>query len=208
MELSDEFFHDLDITLKISDWFYNKYGINPYDNYKFREFKLASLVKLKLNTRCVLYAGRSGADSHIPELKKDKTEMKTATVKLTKNNKIPINQKMGEWDKQNDQSRRLETLMSDSFIFGLVDRPFADPFFMIFVHNANDVSKIINLLETKQQDFILRENDCINNGKRIPRDTISITINELLKCCDNSDIVYYGEKLTTREFLNKGVLNV
>lgn len=202
--MNQDAYTELYQILDLNDKFKSKHGFNPFDNYFWREMILADKFTSLYNHNCVIYPGRTGPDAHIPSLNKSKTETKSCSGKLLKSGFLSKSQKVGEWDKQNDEIRRERTLKSDSFLFGIFDSECQGRLlFFASVTDDSSVERITKLLGNKQQAFIIKENECRINNKRISRDSIDLNLTELLHCIDNNDVYFNGMNYKANDLLYK-----
>lgn len=181
-----------------------KVGTNLFDNYKYREWLLVHHFNNKLKTNMVLQTQRFGPDA----LNDGKVvEIKTCNLKprIFLHTLSESDFKRGfEWDKQNDQKRRQETLNDDEYIFGM----FAEHkcAFAFYINNPIEVKKIHSLLRSKQNAFLKMMTECHFQNKRVSRDSIRLTLNELAE--RRIQGYQYMTGINNQEWFHYGTLDI
>jgi hypothetical protein len=182
-----------------------KVGTNLFDNYKYREWLLVHHFNNKLKSNIILQTQRFGPDA----LNDGKTvEIKTCSLKprIFLHALSESDFKRGfEWDKQNDPKRRQETLTDQEYIFGM----FAEHkcAFAIYINNPNEVKKVHKLLRSKQSAFLKMMTECHFQNKRVSRDSIRLTLDELANYQIQGYQYMTGLKLN-QEWFSYGPLNI
>lgn len=174
-------------VLEIKKNFQNKYGFDPFDNYKYREimsiFVIQNIdISVKLKMR-----GRHGED--YINYKSKYGEIKTSLNK----NKNKINCHF-EFDKQNDKNKRDKVLEIDSLVFTVFERDSFIPLEIIYINNDNSIKTFRNIISRKQNDFLIKYKD-----KKINRDSIQIKYSDI---CNIEDIVIVKKDRIKEYFKN------
>jgi hypothetical protein len=181
----------------------NQVGTNLFDNYKYREWLLVESLNSKLRTSIVMQKQRSGPDA----INNGRTvEIKTCSLKprvFVHSLCEPDFKKSFEWDKQNDPKRRQETLDDEEYIFGMFTEHRCA--FAFYVNCPKEVKKVHALLKEKQRAFLACMEENKKNNKRMSRDSIRITLDELgTKRVQGHQFILGADG---QEFVSYGVMN-
>tara|TARA_R100000808_G_scaffold23989_1_gene54160 strand:+ start:562 stop:1182 length:621 start_codon:yes stop_codon:yes gene_type:complete len=144
-------------------------------NYGWREHHTAQESRTLFEGlhRC---PGLHGIDAESKEC--SNVEMKSCKSKILKSGKISSSAKF-EWDKQNDKERRENTLKSNGFVFSLYEK--AKLLIQIIIKDKKGTQQMKEILIKKQKEFLKMVEDCKKTNKRIPRDSICVSLHDLIE---------------------------
>lgn len=181
-------------------------GFNPFDNYNFRLLGLEKIIDdfnifedFQFNTL------RTGRDAYSKSY--ENIEIKTSkltTKKLTKNSGVL------EFDKQNDEIRRKETLKYDALILAIHKGNEPTPVAIFILKSDDAINTFKKIVRDKQEYFIEQWDENHSNDKR-GRDSIQININEIIENLNNNDediIIINGEIISIENYNNSKYFEV
>ena len=195
----------LDIACRSIDKANELFDCNLFHNYKFRE-ELAKRELTKHGRDGVeLVEGVHGADFHTANTVNG--EVKTITVHLDRVTPGLLNREF-QFDKQNDEIRRQKTLEYDCFFFGVFHNFAPKSVISIIIDSSSGVEKLRKLLKEKQDEKVKEIEHCKSINKRLPRDTIGITINDIFAKLNDTDFeLYFNQKLISVTEFNQRLEN-
>jgi len=193
-------FQCLETALVYLKEFHRRTTVNALDNYSYREY--SSNIQLKSYLPSIFKKpGRSGDDATAIKEGYEHIEQKSGTINaktLTISN-FP----KGEFDKQADPARRAHLFNYDGLLLSCF-RPFqAYPVALVFVPKEQ-MPKLHDLMKFKQEEKIKIFEENKANGKNIGRDTITISLEDVLSNVDKSDLICYyeGNRIDPTTFIN------
>lgn len=156
-----------------------KSSTNLIDNYKFRTIQTLDLIN-KQFSNFELSKERHGPDARttntevdglllLPELKNIELKSKLC------DNKGKV---FFEFDKQNDENRRLSTLCYDGFVFSMIYKERAR--IILMGADENTVDNINKILKKEQDKFVLKL-EGKKDGEKMGRDSIQLSLEEMLQ---------------------------
>jgi len=185
--------------------YHEQTGENPIDNYSFREIGAISQVQKNFNSSIERLSGRHGADAESNKYKQ--IEFKSCKVNPKKTiHHLRLRDCVNfQFDKQNDAARREAVMKYDAFGFHVHRYLDPDPLLLVYVDAPRSVNKIKNdLIAGKQEEVLKVFEQYKAEGRRIPRDSISISLKEIFEVCYDSDlhILVKGVTITKSELMN------
>lgn len=199
----------LELGLKHLHDFYKLTGVNSLDNYGYREYGAIEQLKSFLPS-IKKVPGRSGDDASAIEDGYFHIEQKSGTIKTKK---LSIsNFPKGQFDKQSDPIRRDHLFKYDGLSLSCFE-PFQPyPVALVFVPKEY-MSDLHTLFKDKQEAKIAIFEQKRKNNQNIGRDTIDISLEDILSKVGRSNLICYlrGVRTDPLEFFqileNKMVLN-
>ena len=176
-------------------------GVNLIDNYSYREVTALEILKDFIPS-IKKTIGRTGDDASAPGDGYFHIEKKSGT---NKNKKLTMScfPKM-EFDKQNDPARREYIFKYDGLSLSFFEyyKPF--PTAVIFVPKEQ-IKKLHPLIKQKQLEAISIFESRTKLGKNIGRDSISISLKEIVELIKIENLICYlhGSRLDSITFFNK-----
>jgi len=184
-------------------------GMDIFYNYKYREIGTISRL-------CRLFPAIEKPIGKDPKTQKvmdaikiiDGEEKKIIEIKSAKAKFLKKSGKLrstgdNQFDKQNDEIRRKETLLYGEYVFSWWIDGLAYPYFIFYIYKDIGVQKIKFMLKQKQTNIMLPKIKSSNlKGKRLNRDTIDIGISDLLEVLDEEDVCVLdqdGEKISMKK---------
>jgi hypothetical protein len=154
----------------------NKFGVNLLHNFAYREVLVSAEIDsffedYKQDKR--IHKEDATSKTH------QKIEIKTGKSSLGKRKSGFSTSVNFEFDKQNDEIRRRESLLYDALIFSVFDPKTETPVVTAIAKYKQSVSAINKMIESKQENFLLTLQECKKANKRIPRDSISFKLPEI-----------------------------
>lgn len=171
--------------------FYKLTGVNSLDNYGYREYGANAQLKSYLPS-IFKVPGRSGDDARALDEGYEHIEQKSGTIKAKQ---LTItNFPKGQFDKQSDPARREYILTYDGLSLSCFE-PFQPyPLALIFVTKEH-MPKLHPILRSKQDKKLKIFESKTAAGKNIGRDTIDISLEDILRVVDRQDIICYYKGL-------------
>jgi len=163
---------DLVALVEANRVFRATHGVNVFDNYAYREYLVVNALDAAGFGPVRKLPGRSGFDASSAVL--GNVEIKTTNApKLTPG----VLNRGFQFDKQNDPDRRATTGSMDALALALFvdDRLRA----IALVHEPEGMAAFRDLLEERQDAFEKKMEACRAANKRLPRDSISVSIRDL-----------------------------
>ena len=147
-------------------------------NLGYRELFQEQEVKSFYNNYQPLSKTSSGPDATSSNFKK--IEAKSRKYKRKSNSKRYDPKNGFEFDKQNDPIRRRQTLEYDSYFFTAFDHEQEFPICTALALTPQAISGVRAFLKGEQAKFVKRLDEVTERGNRINRDSIRISIQDLL----------------------------
>jgi len=169
---SEKFRTDLLALVEASRRFRATHGVNVFDNYAYREYLVVDALDAAGFGPVRKLPGRSGFDAASASL--GNVEIKTTNARtLTPG----VLNRGFQFDKQNDPERRATTGNMDALALALFvdDRLRA----ISLVHEPEGMAALRNLIRERQDAFEEKMAACRAANKRLPRDSISISMRDL-----------------------------
>ena len=169
---SEKFRTDLIALVEASRRFRATHGVNVFDNYAYREYLVVDALDAAGFGPVRKLPGRSGFDATSAAL--GNVEIKTTNApKLTPG----VLNRGFQFDKQNDPERRAATGNMDALALALFvdDRLRA----VSLVHEPEGMTALRNLIRERQDAFEEKMAACRAANKRLPRDSIAISMRDL-----------------------------
>jgi len=163
---------DLVALVEASRRFRATHGVNVFDNYAYREYLVVNALDAAGFGPVRKLPGRSGFDAASAAL--GNVEIKTTNApKLTPG----VLNRGFQFDKQNDPDRRATTGSMDALALALFvdDRLRA----VSLVHEPEGMAAFRDLLRERQDAFEKKMEACRAANKRLPRDSIAISMRDL-----------------------------
>jgi len=151
-----------------------KSNMKLLDNYNFRTNAMHQLVKSAIWDDVKLSLKRTGNDASSVKYNLADIEFKSFGDNDSKN---PLKTSF-MWDKQNDATRRKETLGSNAFVFGRFEMEKLA--ILLVAKEPSTVNHITNLLEAKQAPFLEKWQNNLAQNKRGGSDAIRLSFEEML----------------------------
>ena len=172
----------------------DKYNQNFLHNYKWREIIQSGPASNNF-PGFELTPGIYGADFSSTDVTQG--ELKSCKGDKLKNGFWRTHKVKFEFDKQNDNTRRQQTLEYTGLMFSMFNRE--QIVFNFVIRTPAAIAQFKNIVKKKQREFISHMNECSARGKKIPRDTIAFRYDDLLSLTHGE---YYikGKKSTVAEF--------
>jgi hypothetical protein len=171
-EKTEKFRTDLIALVEASRRFRATHGVNIFDNYAYREYLVVDALDAAGFGPVRKLPGRSGFDAISAAL--GNVEIKTINApKMTPG----VLSRGFQFDKQNDPERRAATGNMDALALALFvdDRLRA----ISLVHEPEGMTALRALLRERQDAFEEKMAACRAANKRLPRDSISISMRDL-----------------------------
>lgn len=154
-----------------------QHGIKLFDNYNFRSQAMASVVRKELWHDMEVSTKRTGKDAWSKEHKLDDIEFKTEGNDKGKD----ALKTTFKWDKQEDPTRRTETLNSNAFVLGRFELESLRCLLAVSEEKAMTHAKA--LLKAKQEAFLKKWTANREKGKR-GFDGVMVNYAELFEATD------------------------
>ena len=169
---SEKFRTDLIALVEASRRFRATHGVNVFDNYAYREYLVVDALDAAGFGPVRKLPGRSGFDATSAAL----GNIEIKTINAPKMTPGVLNRGF-QFDKQNDPERRAATGNMDALALALFvdDRLRATA----LVHEPEGMTALRNLIRERQDAFEEKMAACRAANKRLPRDSISISIRDL-----------------------------
>lgn len=184
----------------------NETGFNPFDNYNFRLLGLEKVIRdFEIFSGFEVSGKRTGRDA----FSNNYGNIEIKTSKLT-TKKITKNSGTLEFDKQNDEIRRKETLEYDALVSAVYENNDPFPVALFIIKSKTAMEAFRDIVKKKQDDFVERWNSDHSQNKR-GRDSIQIKINEIIeKIEDNEeDFIFIGDRfISISEYKNNKYFEV
>lgn len=176
MTINEKDIKDLKKALKTLVRLRDKFGVNLLHNFAYREVLVSSEVApffegYKQDKR--IHKEDATSKTH------QKIEIKTGKSSLGKRKSGFSTSVNFEFDKQNDEIRRRESLLYDALIFSVIDPKTEAPVVTAIAKDKQSVSALNKMIKSKQENFLLTLQECKKANKRIPRDSISFKLPEI-----------------------------
>ena len=196
----------LEIGLAYLKEFHRRTTVNALDNYGYREYGANIQLKGYLPSIAKV-PGRSGDDATALGEGYEHIEQKSGTfsAKTLKLTNFP----KGQFDKQSDPARRDHIFKYDGLLLSCFQAFQPYPMAMVFVPKEQ-MPKLHDLMRSKQKEKIKIFEEKKAKGKNIGRDTIDISLQDILSNVDKNDLIcyYQGQRIDSIKFienLNKGI---
>tara|TARA_Y100000592_G_scaffold87450_1_gene142031 strand:- start:1822 stop:2418 length:597 start_codon:yes stop_codon:yes gene_type:complete len=171
-----------------------KVDTNLLHNYKWREVLQAGAAS-EVFPGFESTPGVNGIDFTSSNVTKG--ELKSCKGRKLKNGNWSKNSVKFEFDKQNDNIRRVETLRYNGLMFSMFHNE--KIVFNFVIKSPTALRQFTALATYKQQEFIKEMNQCKAANKKLPRDTIVFYYNDLL-AITNAEYYINGKRATTAQF--------
>tara|TARA_R100001591_G_scaffold116584_1_gene133926 strand:- start:214 stop:843 length:630 start_codon:yes stop_codon:yes gene_type:complete len=153
-------------------------GVNLFYNFAYREILVSSEVEsffeeYRQDKR--VHKEDATSKSH------PKIEIKTGTGNLGKRQSGFSTGVKFEFDKQNDEIRRTESVSYDALVFSIIDPNTESPAITAIAKTEKSVADINERIRLKQKDFLLILKESKKANKRVPRDSISFNVAEIFE---------------------------
>ncbi len=185
--------------------YHEQTGENPIDNYSFREIGAIAQVKKNFNPSIERLTGRHGADATSKQFQQIEFKSCKVTPKKTIHHLRLKDCVNFQFDKQNDPVRREAVMKYDAFGFHIHRHLDPEPVLLVYVDAPRSVESIKkNLIAKKQEEAMVVFEMYETIGRRIPRDSISISLKEIFEVSHDLDlhILVKGVKLTLSELMD------
>ena len=181
MSLSSTKQKDLDLFIcnDVIPMIREKSSVNFFDNYKFRTIQILDLMNKQWSNF------ELSKERHGPDARTTKTEV-SGLLLLPELKNIEIKSKLCdnkgkicfEFDKQNDENRRVNTLLYDGFIFSMIYQERTR--IILKGTDKNTVDNINKILKKEQDKFVLKL-EAKKDGEKLGRDSIQLSLEEMLQ---------------------------
>lgn len=163
-------------------------GKDLFRNYKYREFITANNIQQSVDSSYELLLDKNtGFDfkNSRTDFGEDKSSNRVTRYKVKKNSvdqmgQLNLNGVKFEFDKINDE-KKVETLFTvDSYSFGFFMNNNLQ--FNAYANCSESVNHINSILKERVEEKLIYFNECKESDKRIARDSIVISGNEVVSC--------------------------
>ena len=190
---------DIKQILELQSQIKKTYEKDVFRNQKYRELLIAEIIQLHDSTYTLI----SDKVDFITE-KLTNGEIKSCKVEKLKSSLYSLSKGSFEFDKQNDPIRRENTLKYDGFSFGIFDATNESNVIAVFyITSSVGVSFVNQLISKKQEEFIKKIGICEQENKQITRDSIQLSIKEIMECPDCLILDQSGLILTLDQLRSK-----
>lgn len=172
-ELSDYKETKLKELIQKRDKFIEEFGSDPFYNYKYREM----MVELKMQKFDSTYLRHTSKIDFVSDTV-SRGEVKSCKVNRLKSGEFSFSSSF-QFDKQNDASRRDNTLLNDGYVFAPFEEgaEYNGPICLMYI-GPKFANQVHRQIEKKQNDFIEKTQ---NTEKQLSRDTIDFSVKDILK---------------------------
>lgn len=169
------------------------HGVNVFDNYAYREYLVVDALDAAGFGPVRKLPGRTGFDATSASL--GNVEIKTTNARaLTPG----VLNRGFQFDKQNDPERRATTGNMDALALAL----FVDDRLRVvsLVHEPEGMAALRTLLKERQDAFEKKMAACRAAEKRLPRDSIAISMRDLMERGVVHDVLTSAAAFTRKRF--------
>lgn len=200
MEKKNNYLEKASYHLEKTIEYFTLAGINsPFDNYNYRTVMVGNIIcKNNIFNNFKLNVGRTGRDAYADGY--ENIEMKTNQLGTLS---ITLNSLEMQFDKQNDNKRREETLEYDAFISSLFIKGRINPILILIFKSKDSISYINSRIYEEQEKFVEKYKESLTGDKRI-RDNISLKPLKFLEHLKEEDveILLYGKEISKKYFMD------